>query len=170
MPGHYPTAPHSQHSEPDDHPEADRSDRSLFDNQLIHQINDDIINIPLQPVGDLLNNPVGSDKAKDAVSKLKEYSNNTGTRLLLSKPDGEVVLDTIKGVDQHETKDRKNIHENITTRAAPRRALDSEKQEFHTEKKLSNTTGQTEIYSASRLGKDKEDPKGVVRGSRPSYF
>lgn len=136
--------------------------------QVYDQIIQDVNNFPLSIVGELLGNPVGSERALTAVKAAIEYSKKTETRFVVSAADGEALLDTYKSVEQHESKYRKQIHDNMFLRAIIWKANDSACPEFFTEQKYSYSTNRKELYAAVRIGLDAENTIGHVRGSKAS--
>lgn len=139
-----------------------------FIEQVYEEIIKDIKNFPLIIVGELLGNPVGSERALAAVKLAIDYAKQTGTRFVLSAADGEALLDTAKSIEQHEAKYRKAIHDNMFLRAIIWKANDSDCPEFFTEQKYSYSTNRKELYAAVRIGLDVENTIGHLRGSRAS--
>lgn len=102
------------------------------------------------------------EEYKDMLDKLTEILGDSGHRLLVTVPDGEVVFDTAKGED-NKLKKFKNgkINENHNDRQA---IIDALADGVGYETKFSKTTGQDEMYIAKVLG-EKDDPVGVMRVS-----
>ena len=113
-------------------------------------------------------------KDMEGVMKKNPYQPNNKARLLITMPDGTVVLDTGKdkrkedGTGENkntfENMKSKSINENHMSRFAIQQARDSE-EGIGRERKLSTSTGQYEIYRAQRLGPSANDSMGVIRFS-----
>jgi hypothetical protein len=136
--------------------------------RIFAEIVKDIEAFPLDTLGDLITNSVGSDAHLTAVKDAIDYSKKTGSRYVLSLADGEAVLDTSKPVESHAAAFRKLIHDNMFLRAVTWKANDSECPEYFTEQKKSNTTGKKELYVAIRVGEENEQVIAHIRGSRQS--
>jgi len=151
-----------------DHCKRAEREHLPFIEQVYENIINDVKNFPLPIVGELLNNPVGSERALAAVKQAIDYSKQTGTRFVISGADGESLVDTSKPVEQHEAKYRKLIHDNLFLRTVTRKASDSDCPEFFTEQKFSYSTNRKGLYAGVRIGQDVENIIGLIRGSRTS--
>ena len=151
---------------------ADRKSMSAQEIQIKELINIGEA-VPLSSLSTLYYSKFGSDDFVRAVGELYAHAKTYNVNMTFSDSSGTTLLDTKIPDPGKFYKDEKNanfVHENLNTRIAVRRALDSECPDWQVEQKFSHNTGKVVLYVAKRVGLLKDYPIAVLRVQQPKYF